>query len=79
LITALDEARIAGAALDVVDPEPLPPGHPLWGRSNCLITPHTANLPQTERRYLSERIAYNLRAWAEHRPLDGVVSAEPGY
>ncbi|WP_260736628.1 2-hydroxyacid dehydrogenase [Tunturiibacter lichenicola] len=39
LVEALQEHRIR-AALDVTDPEPLPPGHPLWSAPNCLITPH---------------------------------------
>ncbi len=43
LIAALDSGSIGGAALDVTDPEPLPDGHPLWGRENCIITPHTAD------------------------------------
>ena len=40
LIEALNEGRIAGAALDVVVPEPLPEDHPLWDAKNCIITPH---------------------------------------
>src|SRR5207302_1954150 len=39
LVKALDEGRIAGAGLDVVDPEPLPKGHPLWKFKNVVITP----------------------------------------
>ena len=39
LLAALDEGRIR-AALDVTDPEPLPPEHPLWSAPNVLITPH---------------------------------------
>jgi phosphoglycerate dehydrogenase-like enzyme len=41
LIAALEGGRIAGAYLDVMDPEPLPPEHPLWRAPNCFITPHT--------------------------------------
>ncbi|PHH88882.1 hypothetical protein CDD83_6928 [Cordyceps sp. RAO-2017] len=33
---------LAGAALDVTDPEPLPPGHPLWSAPNCFVTPHVS-------------------------------------
>jgi phosphoglycerate dehydrogenase-like enzyme len=40
LVTALNEKRLAGAGLDVTDPEPLPPGHPLWKSPRVLITPH---------------------------------------
>jgi phosphoglycerate dehydrogenase-like enzyme len=39
---ALEEGRIAGAGLDVVDPEPLPAGHPLWKAPNLLISPHVS-------------------------------------
>ncbi|HZK82277.1 MAG TPA: D-2-hydroxyacid dehydrogenase [Humisphaera sp.] len=42
LVSALQNNRIAGAYLDVTDPEPLPPGHALWSAPNCYITPHTA-------------------------------------
>jgi D-3-phosphoglycerate dehydrogenase / 2-oxoglutarate reductase len=42
LVDALDAGRIAGAALDVTDPEPLPPGHPLRTRDDVVLTPHTA-------------------------------------
>ena len=47
LVGALDAGPIGGAALDVTDPEPLPDGHPLWGRENCIITPHTADTSNT--------------------------------
>ena len=40
LVAALNEGRIAGASLDVTDPEPLPHGHTLYGRKNVIITPH---------------------------------------
>jgi len=46
LIEALKEGKIAGAALDVAATEPLPPGSPLWGFGNVLITPHTAGETQ---------------------------------
>jgi D-3-phosphoglycerate dehydrogenase len=42
LTTALQSGQIAGAALDVVDPEPLPPEHPLFTLENCILTPHIA-------------------------------------
>lgn len=43
LLAALDSGRLGGAVLDVTDPEPLPPGHPLWERENVIITPHIAS------------------------------------
>jgi len=49
LLAAL-EARHVRAVLDVMEPEPLPPEHPLWGAPNCIITPHSAgDTPGAER------------------------------
>src|SRR5262249_54040953 len=42
LVAALNAKKIAGAGLDVTDPEPLPKGHPLWKAPNTVITPHVA-------------------------------------
>ncbi len=60
---ALEDGRIGGAGLDVVDPEPLPPGHPLWKAPNLIITPHTSSRAdvQGERRWLLAR--ENLRRY----------------
>jgi phosphoglycerate dehydrogenase-like enzyme len=44
LVAALHAGRIGGAALDVTDPEPLPPDHPLWRAPNLIVTPHIAGL-----------------------------------
>jgi phosphoglycerate dehydrogenase-like enzyme len=50
LVQALRERMIAGAGLDVTDPEPLPPGHPLFDLDNVILTPHLAgNAPETFR------------------------------
>ncbi len=43
LVAALRNKQIAGAGLDVTDPEPLPSTHPLWDAPNVIITPHVAN------------------------------------
>jgi phosphoglycerate dehydrogenase-like enzyme len=79
LIDALRSGSIGGAALDVVDPEPLPAGSPLWSFDNCLITPHTANPRETERKALARLLEANIRARREGRPLLGVVDPAAGY
>ena len=79
LVSALQEGELAGAALDVTDPEPLPDGHPLWDLPNCLITPHTANPWQTAQPLLAARIADNVRRDVAGDPLEGLVDLEAGY
>jgi phosphoglycerate dehydrogenase-like enzyme len=79
LIAALDQGRIGGAALDVTDPEPLPDGHPLWGRANCIITPHTADTPEMTDALLARRVRVNVARFAAGEPLDGLVDVTVGY
>jgi phosphoglycerate dehydrogenase-like enzyme len=79
LTDALISRRIAGAILDVTDPEPLPVGHPLWDLPNCLITPHAACPGEIARPYLLERVAENVGRFSTGRPLLGVVDPIAGY
>jgi D-3-phosphoglycerate dehydrogenase / 2-oxoglutarate reductase len=79
LYDALVAGEIAGAALDVTDPEPLPPAHPLWDLPNCLVTPHTANTEDMAKPLLSARITENVRRFAAGEPLIGLVDPEFGY
>lgn len=74
LTEALAAGKIAGAGLDVTDPEPLPAGHPLWMQPNAIITPHISGYtaPQWEDRQLEFFIA-NMEAYLEGRPLPGAV------
>ena len=75
LTAALRTGSMGGAALDVTDPEPLPPGHPLWDMENVLITPHAAggfSLPQTLDRIV-EIAADNLRRYLAGEPLHNAV------
>jgi phosphoglycerate dehydrogenase-like enzyme len=60
LIAALRSGRLRAAYLDVTDPEPLPPEHPLWTRPNCHITPHTAGGHADEFERLVKHFLYNL-------------------
>lgn len=62
LVEALQKGWIAGAALDVTDPEPLPPSHPLYSAPNCLITPHIGSATTNTRRRMAELAAENLLA-----------------
>jgi phosphoglycerate dehydrogenase-like enzyme len=79
LVAALDAGAIAGAALDVTDPEPLPDGHPLWTQSRCIITPHTADTLEMVERPLARRIQGNVARFAAGEPLVGVVDPVAGY
>lgn len=79
LVAALRDGDIAGAALDVTDPEPLPAGHPLWSEPRCLITPHTANTLEMVQASVAERVRENVRRFAADEPLIGLVDLDLGY
>jgi D-3-phosphoglycerate dehydrogenase len=79
LVAALREGAIAGAALDVTDPEPLPDGHPLWALDTVLITPHVATPPEAERRHFAARVRENVRRLAAGEELEGAIDPEGGY
>ena len=76
---ALIGGVIAGAGIDVTDPEPLPVGHPLWDVPNLIITPHTADTPEMCIRLLSERIVQNIRCLKAGNSLVGQVNLNLGY
>jgi phosphoglycerate dehydrogenase-like enzyme len=61
LLDTLHAGKLAAAYLDVTDPEPLPPEHPLWTAPNCFITPHTAGGFDLEFETLVEHFLENLR------------------
>ena len=73
LVAALRDGKIAGAALDVYEQEPLPSDHPLWGLPNVLLTPHMAGYGPhlNERRF--QIIQDNCRAFANGLPLRNIV------
>lgn len=76
---ALTSGQIAGAGIDVTDPEPLPDGHSLWSVPNLIITPHTADTPEQCVRLLSVRIVLNVQAIIHGTPLVGQVNLKLGY
>ena len=79
LADALRSHRIAGAALDVFEREPLPPDSPLWELDTLLITPHTAGLTEKlwDRHYAL--FSDNLRRYLSRQPLRSVVDKRKGY
>jgi phosphoglycerate dehydrogenase-like enzyme len=79
LVAALDSGTIAGAGLDVTDPEPLPDGHPLWDQERCIITPHTADTWEMVDRMLAARIRDNVTRFAAGQPLLGLIDPAAGY
>jgi phosphoglycerate dehydrogenase-like enzyme len=75
LLAALDSGQVGGAALDVTDPEPLPPDHPLWTAPNVIITPHVAGIGGGEavRAGLEALVVDNVRRFAAGGELRHVV------
>ncbi len=79
LVKALNEGRLAGAGLDVVDPEPLPAGHPLWSSPRVLITPHISaqsDAPPDTRWTVAVE---NLRRYVAGGKMLNVVDIERGF
>ncbi len=79
LVAALQDGQIAGAALDVLDHEPLPPGHPLWSLPNVVTTPHTAGASQLRARRNIDRFCENLQRLRVGEDLIGVVDKRTGF
>jgi phosphoglycerate dehydrogenase-like enzyme len=79
LVDALTGHSIAGAALDVTEPEPLPDGHALWDLDNCIVTPHTADTIEMVVPLLAARIRTNVRRLSDGEPLEGLVDPLAGY
>jgi phosphoglycerate dehydrogenase-like enzyme len=81
LMEALNAGRLAGAALDVMEPEPLPPEHPLWNTANLLLTPHVSGnmtLGYTCDAAVAAFCA-DLANYAAGRPLAHLVDRSRGY
>lgn len=79
LVKALDEKRLAGAGVDVTDPEPLPKDHPLWKFPNAVITPHIAGRSDQDAGRMVGTIKENLKRFVEGKPLINVVDKRKGY
>lgn len=74
LLTALRHGPIAGAVMDVTDPEPLPADHPLWDFPNVIITPHVGGQCAGRADDVARLFCENLRRWHEGRPLINFIS-----
>lgn len=79
LVKALDGRALAGAGLDVTNPEPLPQGHPLWKFENCLITPHIAGQSDVIMGRKLDLFRENIRRFTTGEPMLNVVDKDKGY
>jgi phosphoglycerate dehydrogenase-like enzyme len=79
LVAALREGRLAGAALDVFDTEPLPADSPLWSMTGVLVSPHMSGDFVGWRNTLVKVFADNFERWQTGRPLNNVVDKQLGY
>ncbi|MBL8229756.1 MAG: D-2-hydroxyacid dehydrogenase [Bryobacterales bacterium] len=79
LVKALDSKQIAGAGVDVTDPEPLPEGHALWKFENAIVTPHVAGRSDKDAARMTGTIKENIRRFANGEPLLNVVDKHKGY
>ncbi|MCU0248496.1 MAG: hypothetical protein MUC42_18170, partial [Bryobacter sp.] len=79
LAAALSENRIRGAALDVFQTEPLPPGHPFWTLDNVLLSPHSADHTRTWMDESMLQAVDFLTRRLNGEPLTNVVDKQAGY
>lgn len=79
LIEALETGWLAGAVLDVADPEPLPEGHPLWTAPNLVLSPHTAANVDAENARIVDLFIDNLRRYFSGGELANSFVPSRGY
>ena len=79
LVEALESGHLAGACLDVTDPEPLPSDHALWSMPNVVITPHMSGRSALTRERWNAVYLENLRRFGTGEPLLNVVDKAAGY
>jgi phosphoglycerate dehydrogenase-like enzyme len=79
LVAALDSRRIAGAGLDVTDPEPLPKDHPLWRAPNLVLTPHVAAESDLGIELQLRVLKENLRRYVAGERMLSVVDLQREY
>ena len=79
LLVALEQGWLWGAGLDVTDPEPLPPGHPLWTHPRVIVTPHTAGGSPRRAGRVIATFCENLRRLRAGQPLLALIDKRKGY
>lgn len=79
LVQALSSRRLAGAGVDVTDPEPLPRNHPLWKFKNVVITPHIAGASDHSLTRVLGLLRENISRFAAGEPLLNTVDKDQGY
>jgi phosphoglycerate dehydrogenase-like enzyme len=80
LCDMLEAGRLAGAVLDVFDPEPIPPGHRLWRTPNLIISPHvSSDDPDTYNPRTLDIFFRNLAAWRAGEAMPNAVDRTRGY
>jgi len=77
LVAALEKGEVAGAFLDVTEPEPLPADHSLWRMPNVRITPHCSGPTNAET--AADQVAANIRRALAGAPLENLVPRQRGY
>jgi phosphoglycerate dehydrogenase-like enzyme len=78
-VRSLDSQKLAGAGVDVTDPEPLPKGHPLWKFDNVIISPHIAGRSDLDTARMLGTVKANIKRFADGLPLINVVDKQKGY
>ncbi|MBK8027166.1 MAG: D-2-hydroxyacid dehydrogenase [Chloroflexi bacterium] len=79
LTEALRSGHLRGAALDVFEVEPLPPGDPLWDMPNVIVCPHSASTATSENRKIVDLFCENIRRFLVGEPMINVLDVEKGY
>jgi phosphoglycerate dehydrogenase-like enzyme len=79
LVAALDRGQIGGAVLDAFRQEPVPAGHPLWGRPDVLALPHVTWSSAHALDAFKGRFAAQLRTWLDGGTPDDLVDLHAGY
>ncbi|KAK9458261.1 hypothetical protein V1511DRAFT_531387 [Dipodascopsis uninucleata] len=79
LIEAAESGLIAGAALDVTDPEPLPAGHKLWTTKNIIVSPHISGHSLSYGDRVTNIALHNIKMIGEEKPLSNLIDKSKGY